>query len=73
MKFGHAPLSSLYLFLILGLLFGILGVIFNRLVMLFLDIFERIVNNRSQRFVVIGILFGAAFGLLAVLKPFSFR
>ena len=68
--FGHAPLSSLYLFLILGLLFGILGVIFNRLVMLFLDIFERIVNNRSQRFVVIGILFGAAFGLLAVLKPF---
>ncbi|WP_028022363.1 H(+)/Cl(-) exchange transporter ClcA [Enterovibrio calviensis] len=63
------PLSSLALFLVLGLIFGFIGVLFNRLVIMSMDGFERFHRHETKRFVYVGALLGAVFGLLALFLP----
>ncbi|WP_394209500.1 H(+)/Cl(-) exchange transporter ClcA [Enterovibrio calviensis] len=65
----EVPLASLALFLVLGLVFGFIGVLFNRLVIMSMDGFERFHRHETKRFVGIGATLGAVFGLLALFLP----
>jgi CIC family chloride channel protein len=60
------PLTSLWLFLIFGLLFGIFGVVFNRLLVRTLNFFH---NLKGPMFTFTGLYVGAFIGILAWLYP----
>ncbi|CAH0533676.1 H(+)/Cl(-) exchange transporter ClcA [Vibrio stylophorae] len=68
-QFDAAPLGSLWLFLLLGLLFGLFGVCFNKLVIQTIEMFQRIHRNERKRFVLTGAAIGAVFGLLLLYVP----
>ena len=66
----QAPgLPSLWLFLLLGVLFGIFGVVFNKLVTMSQDMFVRIHKNDRKRYLLTGTLLGGVFGLLLLYVP----
>ncbi|MCW8335927.1 H(+)/Cl(-) exchange transporter ClcA [Vibrio paucivorans] len=66
----QAPeIPALWLFLLLGVLFGVFGVLFNRLVTLSQDIFTRIHQNDRKRYLITGSLIGGCFGLLLIYVP----
>ncbi len=60
------PLTSLWIFIIFGLLFGIFGVVFNFLLIRTLDFFH---NLKGSMFTLTGLYVGAFIGLLAWLYP----
>jgi len=60
---GDAALDALWIYLIVGLIFGAVGVLFNKLVFTFQDIYLRIHRNRVSRFVLIGALLGGCCGV----------
>lgn len=62
-------LNTLWLFLVLGLIFGIFGVIFNRLVTWSQDIFLLIHRNDRKRYLIMGTVIGGTFGLLLLYLP----
>lgn len=66
-QLANAPVNTLWLYLILGMLFGLVGVVFNRLVFLFQDGFQRVYAGRTWRAVVIGGCIGGGCGILALL------
>ncbi|HKS32625.1 MAG TPA: H(+)/Cl(-) exchange transporter ClcA [Enterobacteriaceae bacterium] len=66
-QLAHAPVNTLWLYLILGMLFGLVGVMFNRLVFLFQDFFQRIYAGRNGRAIATGGLIGGGCGILALL------
>lgn len=66
-QLASAPVNTLWLYLVLGMLFGVIGVVFNRLVFLFQDGFQRIYAGRSWRAVAIGGCIGGSCGVLALL------
>ena len=59
-------LASLWLFAVLGILFGIFGAIFNKLLIATLDFFA---NLKGWSFALAGLYVGAAAGLLGALYP----
>lgn len=63
------PLQALTLFLVLGLIFGGIGVMFNRLVIFSMDQFERIHRHETKRYVALGAILGATFGALTLIIP----
>ncbi len=66
----QAPeLASLWLFLSLGVLFGIFGVIFNRLVTISQDLFARIHRNDRKRYLFTGAMIGGVFGITLLYMP----
>ncbi len=66
----HAPeLKSLSLFLLLGVLFGIFGVLFNKLITIAQDSFAKIHRNDRKRFLITGGLIGGCFGLMLLYVP----
>ncbi|GAA5645147.1 MULTISPECIES: H(+)/Cl(-) exchange transporter ClcA [Vibrio] len=66
----HAPeLPALWLFLLLGALFGVFGVIFNRLVTFSQDMFIRVHKNDRKRYLLTGSLIGGCFGLMLLYMP----
>lgn len=66
----EAPeIVSLSLFLLLGGLFGIFGVIFNRLITFSQDIFVKIHKNQRKRYLITGSLLGGCFGLTLLYVP----
>ncbi|KLV07557.1 MULTISPECIES: H(+)/Cl(-) exchange transporter ClcA [Photobacterium] len=68
-QYAAPHLHSLWLFLILGMLFGIFGVIFNRLITLAQDLFVRVHRNERRRYLLTGTLLGGCFGLLLLYLP----
>ncbi len=62
-------LSTLWLFLVLGVLFGIFGVAFNRMITLSQDMFARLHRNDRKRYLLTGSLIGGCFGLLLLYMP----
>lgn len=60
---GDASNAALWLYLIAGLIFGAVGVLFNKLVFTMQDVYLRIHRNRVWRFVLIGALLGGCCGL----------
>ncbi len=68
-QYDAPVLKSLWLFLLLGMFFGVFGVIFNRLVTLAQDVFDRIHRNERRRYILTGTLLGGCFGLLLLYLP----
>ncbi len=66
----QAPdLQALWLFLLLGVLFGLFGVVFNKLVTLSQDVFVAIHKNDRKRYLITGTILGGSFGLLLLYVP----
>lgn len=66
-QLSNAPVNTLWLYLVLGMLFGLVGVLFNRLVFLFQDGFQHIYGGRTWRTLVVGGCIGGGCGILALL------
>ncbi|CAK6500647.1 H(+)/Cl(-) exchange transporter ClcA (plasmid) [Pantoea sp. Nvir] len=65
-KLADAPVETLWLYLVLGMLFGMVGVLLNRLIFLCQDTFARLYNGRLWRVVATGGALGGGCGLLAL-------
>ncbi|TFH92617.1 H(+)/Cl(-) exchange transporter ClcA [Vibrio ouci] len=66
----QAPeLETLWLFLLLGGLFGAFGVLFNNLVTLSQDLFVRLHKNDCKRYLITGSLIGGCFGIMLLYLP----
>jgi len=65
----HPDLMSLWLYLLLGFCFGVIGILFNKMVLATQDMFLFVHKNQRWRFVTIGLFLGAVFGALSVLEP----
>ncbi|KJY84006.1 H(+)/Cl(-) exchange transporter ClcA [Vibrio galatheae] len=66
----QAPeLQTLWLFLLLGALFGIFGVLFNQLVTLSQDLFVKLHRNDRKRYLLIGSMIGGCFGIMLLYFP----
>lgn len=64
-----APLSSMTLFLLLGVIFGFIGVMFNKMVVTTMDAFALYHKNEQNKFLALGALLGAFFGLMLLFIP----
>ena len=67
--FASASLESLILFFVFGGILGLGGLLFNYLVLRFLDIFDRLTANKWYRSLIIGAVLGMVFSALAILVP----
>ena len=68
-SYSHPDLMSLWLYLILGFCFGVVGILFNKMILSALDIYLQIHQGRRWRFVAIGLFLGAIFGALSFVQP----
>lgn len=68
-QYQPPELNTLWLFLLLGVLFGLFGVVFNKLVTLAQDMFVAIHKNDRKRYLLVGTLLGGCFGLLLLYLP----
>ncbi|WP_086981013.1 H(+)/Cl(-) exchange transporter ClcA [Vibrio aphrogenes] len=68
-QYTAPDLDTLWLFLVLGLIFGLFGVIFNRLVTFSQDMFVLIHRNDKKRYLITGTIIGGIFGLLLLYLP----
>jgi len=64
-----APTNTLWLYLILGILFGAGGVAFNRLIFIAQDRFHRLHQGHTRAWVLWGSLLAGLCGVLAMLLP----
>jgi CIC family chloride channel protein len=68
-KLTNAPVNTLWLYLILGMIFGVLGPLFNFLILKTQDMFQRIHGGNITKWVLIGGLLGGMCGVLGVIEP----
>lgn len=68
-QYQSPELQSLWLFLLLGSLFGVFGVIFNKLVTIAQDSFVALHKNDRKRYLITGTVLGGVFGLLLLYVP----
>ncbi|WP_323934794.1 H(+)/Cl(-) exchange transporter ClcA [Aeromonas hydrophila] len=62
-------LRALWLFLFMGAAFGVLGFVFNKLVLACQDGYLALHQNKRHRFVAIGTLVAGTFGVLSLVAP----
>lgn len=67
--FGEAPIKSLWLFIIMGFIIGIIGLAFNRTLLFLQDCFQKIYAGKAYRFVLMGGLIGGSCGVIALYLP----
>lgn len=68
-KLASAPLNTLWLYLVLGAVFGGVGVMFNALIFRTQDMFARIHGGKLSKILLIGALLGGICGVLALFQP----
>lgn len=68
-KLSNAPVNTLWLYLILGMIFGCIGPLFNTLVLCTQDMFQRIHGGNIKKWVLIGGLIGGSCGVLGLIQP----
>ncbi|WP_261817747.1 H(+)/Cl(-) exchange transporter ClcA [Vibrio gallicus] len=68
-QYSTPELNSLWLFLLLGGLFGCIGVCFNRLITFSQDKFAALHKNDRKRYLITGSVIGGTFGLLLLYLP----
>lgn len=67
--FNAAPIESLWLFMIMGLLLGLIGVTFNKTLLFIQDCFQKFYKGKTYRFVLMGGLIGGSCGIIALYLP----
>ncbi|WP_410016617.1 H(+)/Cl(-) exchange transporter ClcA [Sodalis sp. RH24] len=68
-RLAGAPVGTLWLYLVLGMLFGVVGVVFNTLIFRAQDMFLRLHGGKCARFVIIGGILGGLCGILGLMHP----
>ncbi len=68
-KLSNAPLETLWLYLVLGMIFGVLGPLFNRLIFKAQDMFQRLHGGNINKWVLTGALLGGLCGVLGLIEP----
>jgi CIC family chloride channel protein len=68
-KLSNAPVNTLWLYLILGMVFGCIGPLFNTLVLRTQDMFQRIHGGNIKKWVLTGGLIGGSCGVLGLIQP----
>ncbi|MEF1289980.1 H(+)/Cl(-) exchange transporter ClcA [Vibrio sp. M260118] len=68
-QYDAPELPTLWLFLLLGALFGMFGVVFNRLVTFSQDMFVKLHRNDRKRYLITGSLIGGCFGIMLLYFP----
>lgn len=66
-KLADAPVQTLWMYLVLGMIIGMVGVLFNRLIFITQDLFARFYAGKTARVVLAGALLGGGCGILALL------
>ncbi len=68
-KLSDAPIGTLWLYLLLGMIFGIAGPIFNALIFRTQDLFQRLHGGNTAKWVLIGGVLGGLCGILGLIAP----
>lgn len=68
-QLANAPVNTLWLYLILGMIFGCFGPLFNTLVLRTQDLFQRIHGGEIKKWVLVGGLIGGLCGVLGLIQP----
>ena len=68
-SYTHPDLLSLWLYLLLGFCFGVIGIVFNKMVLVSMDMYLFVHQGKRWRFVAIGAFLGALFGALTIIQP----
>ncbi|MFS2222785.1 H(+)/Cl(-) exchange transporter ClcA [Pantoea sp. B65] len=68
-RLSNAPVYTLWLYLLLGMLFGFIGVWFNTLIFRAQDMFQKLHGGRMQKVLLTGALLGGLCGALGVIQP----
>ncbi|XTZ37653.1 H(+)/Cl(-) exchange transporter ClcA [Salmonella enterica] len=68
-KLSNAPLNTLWLYLVLGMVFGGIGPLFNALVLRTQDLFMRLHGGHNGKWILIGSVIGGLCGMLGLLAP----
>lgn len=66
---NEVPLASYWLFFVLGLLFGLIGVLFNKLVLVVMDCYLALHQDRLKAYVILGAFLGGSISLLVLFFP----
>ncbi|HBP94461.1 MAG TPA: H(+)/Cl(-) exchange transporter ClcA, partial [Pantoea agglomerans] len=65
-KLADAPVQTLWLYLVLGMILGMVGVLFHRLLFITLALFVRFYAGKTDRVVLVGPLLGGGLGISAL-------
>ena len=68
-KLANTSLNTLWLFLVLGMVFGVVGVGFNALIFRTQDMFARIHGGNLRKILIIGGVLGGVCGLIGLVQP----
>ncbi|MBL3525345.1 H(+)/Cl(-) exchange transporter ClcA [Serratia plymuthica] len=68
-KLSSAPINTLWLYLVLGAVFGTIGVMFNALIFRTQDMFARFHGGKMRNILMIGGLIGGTCGILGLIQP----
>ncbi|EBO6197872.1 H(+)/Cl(-) exchange transporter ClcA [Salmonella enterica] len=68
-KLSDAPVNTLWLYLILGIIFGCVGPVFNSLVLRTQDMFQRFHGGEIKKWVLMGGAIGGLCGILGLIEP----
>lgn len=68
-KLTNAPVNTLWLYLVLGMIFGVVGPLFNTLILRAQDMFQRIHGGNTTKWVLVGGLLGGVCGILGFIEP----
>ncbi|KFC07627.1 H+/Cl- exchange transporter [Trabulsiella guamensis ATCC 49490] len=66
---SNAPVNTLWLYLILGMIFGCVGPLFNALVLRTQDMFQQLHGGEIKKWVLIGGVIGGSCGVLGLIQP----
>ncbi|MEA9390114.1 H(+)/Cl(-) exchange transporter ClcA [Acerihabitans sp. TG2] len=67
-RLAYAPMNTLWLYLVQGLVFGFVGMSFNSMVFRSQDMFARIHNGNLRKILLIGGILGGGCGLLVLIQ-----
>lgn len=68
-QFSSAPMNTLWLYLILGMLFGVIGICFNNFLLYLQTKFLAFYQGKVSRFVLMGGLIGGCCGAIGIYTP----
>ena len=68
-KLANSPVNTLWLYLVLGMIFGVVGVAFNTLIFKTQDMFQRLHGGNLKKVLIIGAVLGGICGVLGVIQP----